>query len=293
MILEAGCGLRNDKMNIYYDIKFKSYGINRVISALSESLPENIIRTTNPSDADLIVLHVIGRNKHVTKYARQLKEEGKEYVAIQYSLESTRNPDPKDWEYLWNNAKFVWSYYDLEKYISNFYHAPLASNPKIFYKEDQIKKYNVGTNGNCYKEECVGENQLATWQMGGQALHVGEKFNSDPIVTYMTNVTDDELRVLYNSCKYFSCLRRKDGFEIVAIESLLCGTRPVMFDTPNYRQWFDGLAEFIPEASVGETVGNLKHLFKKELRPVTDEEILEVKRRFNWKTIMGGFWENV
>jgi len=278
-------------MNIYYNIKFKSYGINRVISALSESLPKDVVSTNDPSNADLVILHVIGRNQHVTKYARQLKDEGKEYVVIQYSLESTRNPDTQDWEYLWNNAKFVWSYYDLGKYISSFYHAPLASNPSVFYKENQTKKYLVGTNGNCYKEECIGENQLATWQAGGKSLHVGERFNSDPIVEYFPNVSDDEFRTLYNLCNYFSCLRRKDGFEIVAIESLLCGTRPIMFDTPNYRQWFDGLAEFIPEASVGETVGNLKRLFKKEPRSVTNEEIEETKRRFNWQTIEKGFWE--
>jgi hypothetical protein len=283
-------GITEDKLKAYFGTKLNSFGLSRVINALLKYLPSDI-ESSNEKDSDLIILHVTGRNEHVTAQAQKILNEGKSYAVIQYVLQSSRNPDPKDWYKLWSGAKVVWSYYNLKNHIENFYHAPLGSNPNIFYKEKSDKKYIVGTNGNCYKAECVGEVQLATWQVGGKALHIGERFNSDPFVDYVSNPSDDAFRKLYNLCNYFSALRRKDGFEIVAVESLLSGTRPIMFDTPNYRQWFDGLVEFIPEASVGETVGNLKRLFKKSPKPVTDDEINEVKNRFDWEKIVKGFWK--
>jgi len=277
-------------MNLYFG-KSSSFGINRVIDALLKTYPMTFNRVQDDKEAEIVIIHATGRKNHITEYAQNLVKEGKEYIVIQYVLGSSRNPDPKDWMPLWNGAKFVWSYYDLGNYVSNFYHAPLGSNFNIFYPENAEKRYTVGTIGNCYKAECIGENHLAVWLVGGRALHIGEKFTSNPIVNYVSNVKDDELRVLYNQCNYFSSLRRKDGFEIPAIESLLCGVRPVMLDTPNYRQWFDGLSEFIPEKSVGETVGNLKRLYKRPPREVTIEEINETKNRFNWDKIMKGFWE--
>jgi len=280
-------------MKTYLKPNTNSFGINRVSKSLSDNLSSGFEIVDSPEDAELIVIHVTGRNEHTTKYAKELLQQGKQYVVIQYVLQSSRNPNPKDWVELWNGAKFVWSYYDLKKHISNFYHAPLGVNTQTFYRMSAEKKYTVGSMGNYYRDEAIGEVQLALWQMGGNGVHIGENFNRNPIIFYTENVSDDDLRILYNQCKYFSALRRKDGFEIPIAEALLCGVRPVVFDTPNYRQWYDGLVEFIPEASVSETVGNLKHLFKRDPRPVTEEEIEEVKKRFNWKIITKGFWENV
>jgi hypothetical protein len=274
-------------MNVYFEKDFQSFGIGRVVTALRTHLPHEMSIVDNPLDADLIVLHVIGRNEHVMKQAQEIKRQGKQYAVIQYALQSTRNPSPSDWLPLWKDAKVVWSYYDLQG-LSNFYHAPLAANPEMFYKQDAEKIYTVGTVGNCYKAECIGEVQLAAWMNGGKALHIGDKFNSNPNVDYFSNVTDDNMRLLINTCKYFACLRRKDGFEIPAVEALLCGVRPIMFDTPNYRQWFDGLAIFIPEDNPSKVVKSLQAVFSKE--PLAGD-VEETKNRFNWKRSAGGFWE--
>lgn len=277
-------------MKIYFGTNLNSFGISRVVESLSNHLHPNF-EITDESNADLIVLHVTGRNEHTTFKAKKILDSGKSYAVIQYVLQSSRNPDPKDWYKLWHGAKVVWSYYDLFSHTDNLYHSPLAANNEKFFKQEREKKYLVGSIGNCYKAECIGEVQLATWRSGKNCLHIGEKFNSDPFVSYKSNVTDDELCMLYNSCEYFSSLRRNDGFEIPAIESLLCGVRPIMFDTPNYRQWFDGLAHFIPENSPKDVVNELKKIFKNNPVPVKESEIEEVKRRFDWEKIIKGFWE--
>jgi hypothetical protein len=65
----------------------------------------------------------------------------------------------------------------------------------------------------------------------------------------------------------------------------------MMFDTPNYRQWFDGLAQFIPEDTVSNAVRNITKILKGNPMPVTNDEIDAVKERFNWQTIVQNFWE--
>jgi hypothetical protein len=278
-------------MKVYFDIPFKSFGISRVVHNLGKYLPAGFETVADPAAADLVLLHVIGRRDHVLKQAQEITQSGRQYAVIQYSLESTRNPDPQDWLPLWSGAKVVWSYYDLAQYANRFYHAPLAADPEAFYPQVAEKDYLVGSNGNCYRDECIGEIHLAAYQAGGNAVHVGTNFDNNPIVDYRTNPTDDEFREVYNQCQFFSALRRKDGFEIVAIEALLCGVRPIMFDAPRFRQWFDGLAEFVPECDPGELAGRLKKIFRDGPRPVTDAEIAETKSRFDWKRSVSGFWE--
>jgi hypothetical protein len=73
----------------------------------------------------------------------------------------------------------------------------------------------------------------------------------------------------------------------------MCGTRPIVFDTPNYRQWFDGLAEFVPECTPGELSGRLKRLLLTGPKPVTEQEVEETKNRFNWERIINEFWNRV
>jgi hypothetical protein len=280
-------------MRTFLAVSFPSFGVSRVVIQLEKYLPSDFTIANDPTSADLTVLHVIGRHDHNLERAKRILDAGHQYAVIQYSLKSTRNPDPKDWLELWNNAKVVWSYYDLRQYIPNMYLSPLGVNAEIFYKENGVEeKYLLGTNanGSCYQAECIGEARLAVHGRG-RMLHIGEPFGSDPSVDSFKNVSDDKMRQFYNQCRWFSALRRKDGFELVAAEALLCGTRPILFDTPNYRQWFDGLAKFIPESSVGDTVRNLIKILKGEARPVTDEEIAEVKERFNWESIARGFWE--
>lgn len=274
-------------MRVFYELGFQSRGIARVITNLSRYQPPEMITVDNPESADLIVLHVIGRRNHMIQNAERIKAAGRKYAVIQYALASTRNPAPADWRPLWDGAEVVWSYYDID--TPRFYHAPLAANPAVFYHEHHGRPYTVGTLGNDYKVECIGEVNLAAWQLRQRVVHVGSNFTSDPIVDRRENLTDDELRGVYNGCKNFAALRRKDGFELSAVEALLCGARPILFDTPNYRQWFDGLAEFVPECASGELSARLKETLQQD-NPVTDAEIEEAKKRFDWERIIRGFW---
>jgi len=275
-------------VNVYFDLPRESRGMGRVVFNLDKHLPAGLSRVTNPDDADLVVLHVNGRRDHRTRQARAVVESGRKYAVIQYVLQSCRNPNPLDWLELWGGAACVWSYYDLRQYVPGMYFAPLAADPDIFYPEQIEKKYIVGTLGKDYPKECIGETRRAAFLLG-RTVHIGPEFVRDPNNDTFENLTDDGVRRVYNQCHWFSVLRREDGFEMPGLEAALCGVRPIMFDTPNYRQWYDGIAEFIPEENSGKVIDSLKVLLAQPPRPVTERE--EIKTRFDWKRVVTGFWE--
>lgn len=281
-------------MRTYFEVTFNSWGIGRVAFQLAKHLPPGLQQVSDPGTAELQVFHVIGRHDHILHQTQELLAEGKQYVIIQYVLESSRTPNPEKWHDIWDKAKFVWSYYDLSKYIppERFYHQPLACDPDNFFVANVDKKYLVGANGNDHARECVTEVRLAAWLHGkGKVAHVGLPITADPNVDYYSNISDDELRQVYNACTWWAALRRKDGFEMPAVEALMCGVTPIMFDTPNFRQWFDGLAAFVPESESDKLTDHIRAVFARPPVPLTNTQIEDIRQRFNWPRIIKGFWD--
>jgi hypothetical protein len=261
-------------MNVYIDHpQWPGNAISRIVTNLNLYLPKDITIVYDPDDADFTVLIIVGRRDHAVIKARKVKN----YAVAQLSLKSTRNPDPEDWMELWSGAKVVWSYYDLNGKF-NFYHTPLGADSRIFHPLNLEHKYAIGVTGGYTRTECIFECNEAARKLGRSIARIKD-------------ATDEELNFMYNQCDYVSGLRRKEGFEMPAAEALLCGIRPIMFDTPNYRQWFDGFAEFIPEEDMESVCMSLVKLFQEEPRKVTKEEMMDAKTGFDWKYIISGFWE--
>lgn len=110
-------------------------------------------------------------------------------------------------------------------------------------------------------------------------------------VTFSKDCSDKELAPYYSTSQYVSGLRRTEGFELPAVEGLFCGARPILFDTPNYRQWYEPFGIFIYEGSRQEVIEQLINIFQGPYQPVTEEEIAVAQGRFDWQRIIGGFWE--
>jgi hypothetical protein len=267
-------------MRVYLENYPKSRAICRIETALRLYAPPQIEFVATIDEAELVIMFVFGRLEHRLNQAFELFLKGKKYVVIQLSLTSTRNPNPVDWTNLWINSKLVWSYYDLPKEF-NFYHAPLGADPKIFNYIPLGKRYIICTTGNYNRTECLYECEKAAKLTDQKSIH--------PI-----DVSDEELNRIYNSSHFVSGLRHKEGFEMPAVEGLFCGCLPIMFDTPNYRQWFDGYAEFIPEGTVEEVIQSLVDIFsdyKKIYRVIGWRDQVELENRFDWGRIVKGFWE--
>ena len=272
-----------------------SPSLARVASALELYAPKGITIVDRKRDADLVILHAIGRQDQILKEASEVND----YAVIQYAVRSTLRPTTEGWWPLWRDARAVWSYYDLQmlmdqdnvRAVLDFYHAPLGVSDAFSRKSD-AKKYMIATTGQSYLTESVRECHLAAMHLGWPVFHLGEE-QEQTMMTCRTGVSDGELAELYAQCRYVSGLRRIEGFELPAAEGLICGARPILFDRPHYRQWFEEFAIFIPETPREQTIEDLKAVFAQTYKPVTDQEIALARKRFNWKKITKGFWERL
>ena len=282
-----------------------SPSLTRVSQALQQYKPGDVTIVQKESDADLVILHVIGRKEQNTKKAQEIIKSGKKYAVIQYAIKSTLNPDSREWYDFWMRAELVWSYYDLVTILAqdgywnysfdywpygNFYCSPLGVSDDFKSRTDTAKNFLIATSGQSYLTESVRECAIAADDQN--IFHLGSEMSRKNIYC-KTGISDKELAVWYSQCKYVSGLRRVEGFELPAAEGLLCGARPIMFDRPHYRQWFNDYAIFIEEKPREEVVQSLKNVFSKEYRPVTQEEMNSARKLFDWKIIVQGFWERV
>lgn len=285
--------------------KVTSKSLERVTSYLRKYLPPSLTEVNSEKDADIVLIHVIGRRDRVAAQAERLLQMKKKYAIIQYVLRSTQKPNTKEWIKIWERAKVVWSYYDL---ISScledgtppkfeFYRAPLGVDSEVFKRstEGNVRDFMVCTSGQSWLTESVREVASAAMHMGEKIFHLGEELKR-PNVECHTNVSDQELVGYYNRCQFVSGLRRKEGFELPAAEALICGAKPIFFDQPHYRHWYDGLGIFIPEtdgsSGRSQVTENVEKLFK-EGTTVGQDAIEVAKNRFDWKSIIQNLWERI
>lgn len=280
--------------------KFRS--VQRVVSALDFYAPSGIGLVERQEEADLVVLHVIGRQDSTLATAKCLKELGQQYVVIQYAVRSTMRPLTGGWLPLWRDAMLVWSYLDLPMLCAEdgnasdfpFYHAPLGVDSSTFYpRYRHQRQYVIGTHGSAAVFEGIREACFAAKRVRRPVFHLGPELKRGLDIMCFDDVDDSKLAGFLSQCEHVACLRRTEGFELPAAEGLLCGARPICFDRAHYRQWYDPWAVFIPEGSRDNVIDTLESLFIMGARPVTDEEREVAKLVFNWDTIITEFWDKI
>lgn len=287
-------------MKVFANDVIRDRAVTRISKALKKFAPDNFLFVDTKEEADLVVLFINGRHTSFANEIEDLTSQGKGVAAVQISIRSTRNPSTKDWLPIWEKANLIWSYYDLKDLCRedntptnfNFYHAPLGVD-EVFKEYPTIKEYIIATSGLGYSTESVRECILAADAIGGRVFHVGPRVTNRTNVDFSDGMNDVNLAQKYSACTFVSGLRRKEGFELPVIEGLVCGARPIVFDAPHYRQWFDGLAIFIPEGGRESVVESLTKIFRKNQWPVSEVEIVEAKKRFAWEEIVKGFWERI
>lgn len=278
-----------------------SRAMDRVAIALNETAASMGFEVTkHPGQADIVFVHTIGYPDTVD-YVERIKAEGKKYVIIQYCLRSTQEPNTEKWLPIWRDALAVWSYYDLPNEIAqdghsadgiNFVITPLGAYDK-FRPWAVPKAAAILTSGYVAESETVNEAAEASRRVGEKMVHLGPKEhfpNLGDHVGFLFNVNDGILSQAYARCKYVAGLRRGEGFELPAVEGLLSGARPICYDRPHYRKWFDKWAVFIPEGSAEEVTNALEAVFREPYREVTKEEIAEAKEFFSWNRITTQVW---
>lgn len=281
--------------------RVESRSIGRIATELQRYAPSSVEFVSTRENADLVVLHVIGRRDQMLAAAEQCRSRKQAYVVNQYCLRSTQKPKTSEWMSLWDDAVCVWSYYDLPQWIAddghayrlkNFYHSPLGADADAFraVKPDPAP-FLLGMTGYTAGIECLREVVDAATHLHGRIFHLGQPLTfGQERTTSITNLTDAELAQWYAKCQYLSALRRIEGFELPAAEALLSGTRPIMFDQPHYRQWFDPHAVFIPEGTREQVVSHLLDVVQQPPTPISRDERDAIARRFAWRPIVEQYW---
>lgn len=277
-----------------------SIAMNRVADALEEFAPSWVTPVHDPKKADLQILHVIG------KHAVQRWMKAPKFAAIQYCV-GPLNPDfvTYSWSDIWDAAEIVWSYYALNPFIpeKKFYFSPLGI-PKYFAENPgngSFRNIDIFTSGYVSgpRSESIEEVAIAAKILGKKVMHLGPRkiqnmtIDPGPKWESVNNVSDSKVAHIYHRTKWVSGLRQVEGFEFPVIEGLISGARPIVFDRPDMRRWYDGHAVFIPPCNGKELVDVLVALLKTEPKPVTKKEQKEVAKKFCRERISKGFWSKL
>jgi len=294
--------------------RHESRAIVQIGEALAHWCPDDVQRIEVPrkdsrrgwlvqgeDQGDLLVLFVNGMRDHYMAQAARARARGQKYAVVQIALRTTRHPRTEQWRELWRGASVVWSYYPLGLWIAeeggapidfNFFHAPLGVDADVFKIGAEGKRpYTICTSGYRRNQEGVAECDEAVHALGEKLLQLGPTFEMRSDTSFLSGISDADLADFYGQCQFVSGLRRTEGFELPAAEGLLCGARPVLFDRPHYRCWYEPWGEFVREDSFDLVKRDLIQLFDRGARPVTGVERAAAAKLFDWERICKGFWE--
>lgn len=268
--------------------------MTRVARALEVTRPSDAQIVHSEREADVLVLHVIGPESVTYR-------EDKPCAVVQYCT-GVGDRRWATWQPLWNRAIATWSYYDLHPVMptdATFYHAPLGLDDAFRKPFDVHGPRDLGVLTSGFVAgpgaEAIEEMTIAADRMGWNSMHLGPRptnMSKRTKVSSVHGISDDQLAGLYRRTRYVSGLRFVEGFEMPAMEGLAQGARPVMFDRPEARRWFNDYAIFVPECHGEQLVEELLKVFRAGARrAVTDEEAEQVRRTFDWNVVAAGFWD--
>lgn len=295
-------------MRVYLQPPFGlSRAMLRVSDALTRYAPPYVKVVDQEVNADVVLLHCVCY-KSTMEMLERINFRGQAYAMMQYCIRSTERPLTRAWFPFWQKALLVWSYYDLKTLAQedhptgfdwegqnfNFLYQPLGADAEVFKPTgNDHGRYTIATSGYVAHSEGVAECAVATERVAGLQFHLGPEMYLGPHVKCLLNINDERLAYEYTRSGFVAGLRRDEGFELPAAEGLLCGARPIMFDAPHYRAWFNEFAEFVPEGSFDEVTDAIEVLFRAGPRRVSDAERQLAVERFSWERLANEFWKKI
>lgn len=282
-------------MKVYFDYH-RQWGrvMGRITNEIKKHTPDEITYVDAPEEADLQILHMFGTagsNKDSIKV--------NDYVVL-FECFDTPGEYGTKWVEIFEGAKMVYSFHPLNWIYPhckmNFLFGPWGVDPTVFYEEPRERIYKCLNTGYVSETECIIESAQAAADHGKTIVHVGGTLPRAneliPKGSYLRceGITDDQMRQLYSSSEYTCGLRRFEGFELPVLEGALCGSRPIVFNTPYYH-WFRDFAIMIPEDN--NTKDHLSKVFSTPAKPITIDEKLFIAERFSWERIVHDFWERL
>ena len=257
----------------------------RFVEAIKRFAPESVFFVQRAEEADLQILQVIGLGSLPFLKC-------KDYVVFQHCFLTS---ETRAWLGIWEKARLVASCYDLPSMLPGnyrFHRMPMGVDSAKWSEVTEQKRYLCMATGYDPAQEAIREMFDTCYSLGGTLVHVNRNFNWGKGYVNYDNISDEKMQELYSKSQFVSALRHTEGFELPAVEGLLCGARPVMFDLPCYRYWFNDVALFVEEKHGVALVQDLVRVLSSP-KPVEENERNWARRKFDWSVIIPELWRTI
>lgn len=266
-----------------------SIAMHRVAKALKQYAPSRLVEfVDSPEEADIQVVHVIGPDQ-----AALIKSPN--HAVMQYCAgDDASTTGPGVWGPLWDKATCVWSYYDLSRQLGDkLYCRPLGVDKPFTDSFEEVERDILCvTSGyvDGYGAEAIKAVAEAARIVGGKVVHVGpvpvgmESMPSDSW-TSEYGISDWRLAHLLRRAQYVSGLRWIEGFEMMTVEGLACGAKPILFHRPDSHRWQRD--QVYVRENPDTVVEDLVAIFKDTYFP-PDRTLI---KRYDWQELVEGFWK--
>jgi len=265
------------------------FAFKRISNAFHQHAPEWVEWVPTWEQADVNLVHVVGGGEV------PILQLPKPKIIIQHCY-FTASPNELDYPKYWEEALLTCSFHKLPNYTDkkfNYHGMPWGADNEIFsIINTQAREFKIGTTGHIAETEGIDKVYEAIQQIPGAAMwHTGQNFGWDPNKYRFYNYMPDQyFYQLLNHTQYISAMRFIEGFELMAIEGLMCGARPIVTQDDTY-DWYRKHAYTVDTTK--DIVPQLISILENPPRPITAEEYEEIVNTFSWKTIMNNFYERV
>lgn len=276
-------------LSVYYEVVPATLGrvMYRINRALKRHAPAWVRFVTSPGLADLQILDAVGIGCFEHLRCRR-------FVLLMHTWKTSWG-GTVEWLPHFRQADLVVSYHDLPSLVKDaswrFLRLPWGVDGEVFRPRGMTRTHAVLTTGYDDGQEAIRECHEAARRLGAPSVHLNARFPwMWPGLDVVDGINDEALATWYSRCWYVSGLRRIEGFELPVLEGLCCGARPIVFDTPTAREWFDGHAIFVPEVEPAALTDVLTEVLRESPRFVTADERATVLDRFGWTALAARFW---
>jgi hypothetical protein len=246
------------------------------------------VEWTDLEHCDVAIVNVVGGGE--ASVIQNALDNHKKTVIFQHCYFTSMYDN---WLDYWKQANLTISFHDLQSYTPekfNFYSTPLGADTEYFKNYNQERTVRAFTTGHVAETENIDKIYQACKESGHTLYHTGENFRYGSNYRFLSYMSDLAFVNMLNSTSYIPCLREIEGFEMMGVEGLFCGARPIVPKLPTYR-WYEGHAEFVDTQN--NLVEQLVNIFNREPKPISKEEYYEIDRKFSWKNIVKNIFEKI
>lgn len=258
------------------------FAFGRISKALHDYAPSNISWVQDIDSCDIVLVHEVGAGE--VPVMEQVLSHNKKLIIFQHTYFTS---EYFNWNEFWERAELVVSFHDLRTYVptstANLFTTPWGADNKIFSRLAVRKFRKVFTTGYIKETENLFELYQACENTQNTMYHTGADFKFGKYYSHLSFLNDRDFNLMLNSCQYISCLRDIEGFEMMGVEGLFCGARPIVPDLPTYR-WYKDHAIFIDMK--GDIVKQLENTLNISPKEPDLQEMKEIKDKFSWQNII-------